>query len=188
MLHADGPPLPATVHACVRASACRETPSLCPHLATSYDAVSMPLPRPTPHPGTLHPTRCPQVNDTVMLDIETGKVKDFVKFDLGNLAMCTGGHNNGRVGTIVHKEKHKGACGGCWMGRCGWRWGASRAAPSAIPCVQATPGGRVGVVGCCSLTLKPQGEQGRHSCCDFLCGLAHLNTRPERERLRRTTA
>lgn len=22
--------------------------------------------------------------------------------------MITGGHNNGRVGTIVHKEKHKG--------------------------------------------------------------------------------
>lgn len=39
----------------------------------------------------------------MMLDIETGKIKDFVKFDLGNLAMATGGHNNGRVGTIVHK-------------------------------------------------------------------------------------
>jgi len=31
-----------------------------------------------------------------------------VQFDLGNLAMVTGGHNNGRVGTIVHKEKHRG--------------------------------------------------------------------------------
>jgi len=48
-------------------------------------------------------------NDTVMLDLETGKVKDFIKFDVGNLAMVTGGHNNGRVGTIVHKEKHKGS-------------------------------------------------------------------------------
>lgn len=37
-----------------------------------------------------------------------GKIKDFVKFDLGNLAMVTGGHNNGRVGTIVHKERHRG--------------------------------------------------------------------------------
>eukprot|EP00775_Hariotina_reticulata_P009731 gene9731-9889_t len=46
--------------------------------------------------------------DTVMLDLETGKIKDFIKFDLGNLAMVTGGHNNGRVGTIVHKEKHRG--------------------------------------------------------------------------------
>ncbi|KAF8059167.1 RPS4 [Scenedesmus sp. PABB004] len=46
--------------------------------------------------------------DTVMLDLETGKIKDFVKFDLGNLAMVTGGHNNGRVGTIVNKERHRG--------------------------------------------------------------------------------
>jgi len=44
-----------------------------------------------------------QVNDTVLLDIETGKIKEFIKFDVGNLAMATGGHNNGRVGTIVHK-------------------------------------------------------------------------------------
>ena len=50
-----------------------------------------------------------QVNDTVMLDLETGKVKDFIKFDIGQLCMATGGHNRGRVGTIVHKEKHKGS-------------------------------------------------------------------------------
>lgn len=50
-----------------------------------------------------------KVSDTVMFDIESGKVKDFIKFDIGNLAMVTKGHNNGRVGTIVHKEKHKGS-------------------------------------------------------------------------------
>jgi ribosomal protein S4E len=50
-----------------------------------------------------------QHNDTVMLDIETGKVKDFVKFGPGNLCMITGGANGGRVGTIVHEEKHKGS-------------------------------------------------------------------------------
>ncbi len=44
-----------------------------------------------------------------MLDLESGKIKDFMKFDLGNVCMATGGHNNGRVGTIVHKEKHKGS-------------------------------------------------------------------------------
>ena len=44
-----------------------------------------------------------------MFDIENGKIRDFVKFDVGNLAMVTGGHNNGRVGVIVHKEKHKGS-------------------------------------------------------------------------------
>ena len=50
-----------------------------------------------------------QVNDTIMLDIETGKIKDFVKFDIGNLVTVTGGHNNGRVGVILNKEKHKGS-------------------------------------------------------------------------------
>jgi small subunit ribosomal protein S4e len=50
-----------------------------------------------------------KVNDTVQLDLETGKVIKFIKFELGNLCMVTGGANVGRVGTIVHKEKHKGA-------------------------------------------------------------------------------
>ena len=44
-----------------------------------------------------------------MLDLESGKIKDFIKFDIGNLVMATGGHNAGRVGTIVQKEKHKGS-------------------------------------------------------------------------------
>lgn len=35
-------------------------------------------------------------------------LSSVLQFDLGNLAMVTGGHNNGRVGTIVHKEKHRG--------------------------------------------------------------------------------
>ena len=44
-----------------------------------------------------------------MLDIETGKIKDFVKFELGNVVMCTGGANCGRVGVVRAREKHKGA-------------------------------------------------------------------------------
>jgi len=48
-------------------------------------------------------------NDTVMVDIETGKIKDFIHFGVGNLCMITGGTNNGRVGTIVHQEHHKGS-------------------------------------------------------------------------------
>ena len=51
----------------------------------------------------------PQVNDTVMFDIETGKVKDFIKFDVGQLVMVTGGRNVGRVGTIVNRQRHKGS-------------------------------------------------------------------------------
>ena len=44
-----------------------------------------------------------------MLDLESGKIKDFAKFDVGNVCMVTGGHNNGRVGVVVRREKHKGA-------------------------------------------------------------------------------
>jgi len=68
------------------------------------------VPHVTTHDGRTVRYPDPEVkpNDTIMLDIETGKIKDFVKFDIGNLVMITGGHNNGRVGTVVHREKHKG--------------------------------------------------------------------------------
>eukprot|EP01119_Soliformovum_irregulare_P015204 TRINITY_DN4247_c0_g1_i2.p1 TRINITY_DN4247_c0_g1~~TRINITY_DN4247_c0_g1_i2.p1 ORF type:complete len:251 (+),score=64.99 TRINITY_DN4247_c0_g1_i2:188-940(+) len=50
-----------------------------------------------------------KVNDTVKVDLETGKITDFVKYDIGNLVMVTGGHNLGRVGLITSKEKHPGS-------------------------------------------------------------------------------
>merc|ERR1711997_545645 len=50
-----------------------------------------------------------KVNDTVKLDISTGKIEDFIKFDSGNLCMITGGRNTGRVGTIMHRERHPGS-------------------------------------------------------------------------------
>eukprot|EP00894_Picocystis_sp_ML_P005051 jgi/Pico_ML_1/55568/g1237.t1 len=49
-----------------------------------------------------------KANDTVVLDIETGKIKDFVKFDVGNMVIITGGRNRGRAGIMIHREKHKG--------------------------------------------------------------------------------
>jgi small subunit ribosomal protein S4e len=49
-----------------------------------------------------------KVNDTVKVDIATGKVLDFVKFEIGNVAMVTGGHSVGRVGVITSREKHPG--------------------------------------------------------------------------------
>ena len=49
-----------------------------------------------------------QVNDSIRLDINTGKIMDFIKFDSGNLCMITGGRNTGRVGTIMHRERHPG--------------------------------------------------------------------------------
>lgn len=49
-----------------------------------------------------------EANDTVKVDLATGKVIDFVKFDIGNLAMVTGGRNLGRIGIIENREKHDG--------------------------------------------------------------------------------
>merc|ERR1712066_893387 len=48
-------------------------------------------------------------NDTIRLDLSTGKMLDHVKFETGNMAMISGGNNIGRVGTIQHREKHPGS-------------------------------------------------------------------------------
>jgi len=50
-----------------------------------------------------------KVNDTIRLNLETGKIEDYVKFDSGNLVMITGGHNLGRVGVITSRERHPGS-------------------------------------------------------------------------------
>jgi len=50
-----------------------------------------------------------KVDDTVVIDLTTGKVTDHVKFDSGNLCMITGGHNMGRVGIVGHRERHPGS-------------------------------------------------------------------------------
>ena len=41
-----------------------------------------------------------------MIDIKTGKINDFIKFDTGNTVMVIGGRNTGRVGMITHRERH----------------------------------------------------------------------------------
>lgn len=50
-----------------------------------------------------------KVNDSVQLDIATGKITDHIRFESGNLVMVTGGRNLGRVGTVVNREKHPGS-------------------------------------------------------------------------------
>lgn len=50
-----------------------------------------------------------KVNDVVKVDISTGKAGDILKFDLGAMVMITKGHNCGRVGTLMHIEKHEGS-------------------------------------------------------------------------------
>ncbi|KAL0220171.1 hypothetical protein RCL1_000026 [Eukaryota sp. TZLM3-RCL] len=50
-----------------------------------------------------------KVNDTVKVDLASGRPTDFIKFDLGNLCMITGGHNTGRIGIISRRERHAGS-------------------------------------------------------------------------------
>lgn len=68
-----------------------------PYLAT-HDARTIRYPNPDI-----------KVNDTVKIDIATGKIIDFIRFEVGNLCMITGGRNIGRVGVIVRREKHEGS-------------------------------------------------------------------------------
>lgn len=48
-------------------------------------------------------------NDTIRLDVASGKVLDHCKFEHGNVAMIFGGNNMGRVGVIHRVEKHPGS-------------------------------------------------------------------------------
>jgi small subunit ribosomal protein S4e len=49
-----------------------------------------------------------KVLDTVKVDIVTGKITEFIKFDTGCQVYVTGGKNRGRIGTITQREKHNG--------------------------------------------------------------------------------
>ncbi|KAJ3130371.1 40S ribosomal protein S4 [Nowakowskiella sp. JEL0407] len=55
-----------------------------------------------------YPDPLVKVNDTVKVDVETGKATEFIKFENGNLAYITGGRNMGRIGVITHRERHHG--------------------------------------------------------------------------------
>lgn len=50
-----------------------------------------------------------KVGDTVKVNISTGKVTEFAKFEKDNVCMITLGRNKGRVGIIEHVEKHPGS-------------------------------------------------------------------------------
>jgi len=50
-----------------------------------------------------------KVNDSVKIEIGTGKMSDILSFELGALVMLTGGRNAGRVGVLQHVERHEGS-------------------------------------------------------------------------------
>lgn len=54
-----------------------------------------------PHPDI-------NVHDSVVFELASGEIKEQLKFELGALVMIVGGVNTGRVGNIVHWEKHEG--------------------------------------------------------------------------------
>ncbi|ESK97888.1 40s ribosomal protein s4 [Moniliophthora roreri MCA 2997] len=53
-----------------------------------------------------------RINNTVKFDIQWNKIVawivDFVKFNMKNIVMVTGGRNMGRASVIAHREKHIG--------------------------------------------------------------------------------
>jgi len=69
------------------------------------------IPYLTTHDGRTfrYPDPLISINDTVKIDLKKNKVVEYVKFDVGNLAMITGGRNLGRVGVVEHREKHAGS-------------------------------------------------------------------------------
>lgn len=50
-----------------------------------------------------------KANDTVKVDIATGKILDTIPFKLGNTAIITKGKNTGRVGIIQKIDVHQGS-------------------------------------------------------------------------------
>ncbi|GAV28838.1 40s ribosomal protein [Pichia membranifaciens] len=55
-----------------------------------------------------YPDPAIKVGDSVKIELETGKISDFIPFETGKLAMVTGGRSLGRVGVITHRERHEG--------------------------------------------------------------------------------
>jgi small subunit ribosomal protein S4e len=49
-----------------------------------------------------------KVNDTVKVDLATGKVSDILKLELGAFVCVIKGGNTGRIGRLEHIEKHDG--------------------------------------------------------------------------------
>ena len=48
-------------------------------------------------------------SDTVKIDLATGKITEFLKFEVGTTVMITKGRNTGRVGTLVKLDAHPGS-------------------------------------------------------------------------------
>lgn len=50
-----------------------------------------------------------KVGDTLKIDLQTGKIMDHIKLDFGKLCFVNKGRNVGRVGVLIHRERHLGS-------------------------------------------------------------------------------
>ncbi|CAL9782307.1 unnamed protein product [Musa acuminata subsp. burmannicoides] len=55
-----------------------------------------------------YPDRLIKANDTIKLDLETNQIIDFIKFDVGNVVMVTGGRNTGSRWRYQEQGKAQG--------------------------------------------------------------------------------
>ena len=55
-----------------------------------------------------YPDQTVKVNDVIKLDIASGKMRSFLKFELESTVMIVRGRNADRVGKLLHVERHDG--------------------------------------------------------------------------------
>lgn len=79
--------------------------------ANDVYVTSKKVPVLTTHDGKTirYPDPLIRQNDVCKIDLQTGKIVDFIKFELGAMCMITKGRNRGRIGTILHIERHPGS-------------------------------------------------------------------------------
>ncbi|XP_037680521.1 LOW QUALITY PROTEIN: 40S ribosomal protein S4, Y [Choloepus didactylus] len=52
-----------------------------------------------------------RVNDTVEIELGTGKITNFIQFDTGNACMVIGGASLSHIGVITNRDKHSDSIG-----------------------------------------------------------------------------
>ena len=69
------------------------------------------IPHLTTHDGRVirYPDPLIRAGDTIKLDLATGKIVDFIKLEMGKLCFVNRGQNTGRIGVLIHREKHMGS-------------------------------------------------------------------------------
>jgi small subunit ribosomal protein S4e len=69
------------------------------------------VPHLTTHDGRVirYPDPLIRAGDSIKLDLTTGKIVDFLKLDMGKLCFVNKGQNTGRIGVLIHRERHLGS-------------------------------------------------------------------------------